>query len=167
AFLDGPYEARGEIRRILRRPHPRHGHPVAGDQLADQRDRPWRSCEDLDRPRPQPQPELQHVETRFRILPFGHLVAPGGIELRTAKTVWLRRREDLGYRPILPHQPAAARLVARTVSPCHRENPGRTLDHHFAHVIERFPDERDPSVFLVGKWPEPVHERVHPLRAEP
>jgi hypothetical protein len=50
------------------------------------------------------QPELQLVSSALRILPFGQLIAPRCVMLRTAQLVWFGPITDRGNHPVGPRQ---------------------------------------------------------------
>jgi hypothetical protein len=137
------------------------------DQAFQQRDRPRRGGDQLARPWPQPQAELQHVESGLRVAPLRQLVAPGGVELRPAQAFRIVGGEGLRHRAVRPFEAAARRRPQRT----HRtrrdaHQPGRSLDHHFAHVVFAFADERDVAERRVGVRRKSLRQRPHPFGAE-
>ena len=137
-------KCRRQMRGIGMRGRPRDGRARIGEQPLDQRDRPRRGGDELARPQAKTQPELQHVECRIDIAPLGKLVAPGGIELRSAQLLRVfcgKRQPDAAVRPF---QAAASRRPLRAlVTWRHAQYARRPLDHDLAHVVFGFTDQRN------------------------
>jgi hypothetical protein len=78
------------------------------EQPFDQRDRPRRGRDELARALPQPQAELQHVEGRIDVTPFGEFIAPGSVELRATQLLGIFRGKRVANGAVRPFQAAAA-----------------------------------------------------------
>ncbi len=156
------------MRGVGLRRRARHRAARVGDQALDQRDRPRRGGDELARPRAEPQAELQHVEGRFRVPPLGELVAPGGVELRPAQLFRVFGRERLRHRAVRPFQPPPRRDPDRPLGARrHPQQPRRALDHHLAHVVLAFADERDVPMPARRHKAACRARRAHPFGAEP
>ena len=161
-------ERRRQERRIGLRRCARHGRARIGDQPLDEWDRPRRRGDELARPAADPQAELQHVERRFRMAPFGEFVAPRGIELRAAQRFRILGREGLCHRAVRPFQPAPRRnpggpLRARR----NLQDSGDAFDHHLADIVLALADQRDMAVAALGIGRRAMRRGVDPLGAEP
>ena len=118
--------------------------------------------------RAQAQAELQHVEGRVGVAPFGQLVAPGGVELRAPELLGILRREGVGDRAVLPFQPPARRGPLRALGARgDGEQAARPLDHHLAHVVLGLAHQRDVHVPLRGVRRVSGDLRAHPFGAQP
>ena len=161
-------ERRRQERRVGLRRCARHGSARVGEQPLDQRNRPRRGGDELARPAADPQAELQHVERRLRMAPFGEFVAPRGIELRAAQRFRILGRERLRHRAVRPFEAPARR---DPVGPLRaRGNPqdsGDAFDHHLAGVVLALADQRDMAVAALGIGRSAVGCGAHPLGAEP
>src|SRR6185437_945192 len=114
------------------------------------------------------QAELQHVERRIDMTPFCKLIAPSGIELRTAQLLGIFRGKRVGDGTVRPFQPAARGGPLRPlVTRRYTQYARRPLDHHFTYVVLGLSDERNVQAGLVGVWPRAVDHRTHPFRAQP
>ena len=111
----------------------------------------------------EPQPELQHVEGRVGPAPLGELVAPGGVELRAAQLLRVLRREGLRHRAVAPDEPAPRRIHRGRARPRARQEAGRPLDHHLAHVELGLADQRDADDGSLVKGGAPAPARA-PIR---
>ena len=136
------------------------------DEPPDQRDRPRRRRDGLARAVAQAQPELQHVPGLLRVAPLAELVRPGGLELRPAQAIRVLGREGVRDGARRPFEPAQRRLPLRPLG-CgrDREEPGRAVDHHVAHVGHGLADERDAPDALRRDAAKPADEARHPRGA--
>jgi len=115
-----------------------------GKQALDQCARPRRRGDDLARLRAEAQRELQHIERGVGAPPFRQLVRPRGAELRAAQTFRIIRRKRLGDRAIAPFDAPPARYPDRAFAARMRgEHAGHAFDHHLAHIVLGFADQRD------------------------
>jgi hypothetical protein len=102
------------------------------------------------------------------IAPLGQFIAPRGVELRAAQTVGILGGKSFRHRAVRPFEAAARRDPDRTLAARRGEQqPGRSLDHHLAHVVLAFADQRDVAEALRRIRRVAMHQRAHPFGAEP
>ena len=117
-------------------------------------------------PRRRPNCSMSQVSCAWRHL--RELVRPGGLELRPAQANPGPRPRTHARRRRSAIRACAATATSRGRSPrrVDREEPGRALDHHVAHVGEGLADERDAADAARVAMPgSPSARPVHPFGA--
>ena len=125
----------------------------------------WRRGDDLAGIGAETEPELQHVPGARRALPAAELVAPGGVELRTAQAFRILGGKELRDRAVRPDELAFRDFEVRAFVRCvDRHQAGDALDHDGADMGLRRTNEGNAAG---GRFvrPEPERDRAHPLGA--
>ena len=128
------------------------GGGVVFQHLLQQRDGARRGGDHALRPLAEPQRKLQRVPGVVGLAPLAELVAPGGIELRSAQAVGIVGGEHLGDGAVGPDELVLGDLeLGALVGRIDREQARHALDHDAAHLGDGVADERDAVRAAVGE----------------
>ena len=131
--------------RLVRHPDRPLGIPALHEGFQG-RDRARRGGQQDLRCAAQPDPHAQRVENTLRVRPGGELITPGIVKLRPAQPVRILGGKGIGQAAGGENQAFAADFIARPLVPrAQSQQAGRAFDHHFAHIIESRPHQRDPA----------------------
>jgi hypothetical protein len=118
------------------------------------------------RPGSEPQRELQDVPGPLRPAPLGELVAPGGIELRSAQALRVISGKHLRNGTVGPDELVSRDIELRPLARrMHAEQAGHAFHHHAAHLGDGLADQRDAAARGRRQGRVTLHLRADPFGA--
>ena len=157
-------ETRRQMGAVVGGSRPGHRRRQIGNQFLQRQCRPRRRGDDGARILTQAQCKGQHVPHVARLFPLGQLIAPRGVELRSAQALGFIGRKHLGDRSIRPSQQPFRRFVFRPlVMHVNAEQSGLAFDHHQPHFIEGWADDGDAFGTGAKFGPQSQRPGTHPF----